>query len=164
MGFREVFDEVKNLGERVQRSEPLNPCYNLPLGTRNSLQGGLAKPKFRRVIFNGVVVNFISILLLPNNMNYQTKALAAIGTGLAPVIPAYWKTMEYFHDKFVSMQSSEIYQNLEGLCANVTQHSDPERLTNLATVLTVIGMTFVTAKVAEPLVKFAAKAYKVELR
>ncbi|MFC2136440.1 hypothetical protein ACFLTH_17635, partial [Bacteroidota bacterium] len=48
-GFREVSNEVRNLGERVQRSEPLNPCYNLPLGTRNSLQDGLAKPKFRRV-------------------------------------------------------------------------------------------------------------------
>ena len=97
-------------------------------------------------------------------MDYRTKTLAAIGTGSAPVILAYWKSMEYFHDKFVSMQSSEIYQNLEKLCADITQHSDPERLTNLATVLTVIGMTYVTAKVAEPLVKLAAKAYKVELK
>ena len=43
--LREVSNEVRNLGERVQRSEPLNPCYNLPLGTRNSLQGSFHEVK-----------------------------------------------------------------------------------------------------------------------
>ncbi|MBU3940514.1 MAG: hypothetical protein KKH88_01125 [Nanoarchaeota archaeon] len=97
-------------------------------------------------------------------MRDETKVLAAIGTGLAPVIPGYWKAMEYFHDKVVVMQSSEIYQNLERICNEITHYSDPERLTNFATALTTIAMAYVAFEVAKPLVKLAAKTYKVELK
>ncbi len=100
-------------------------------------------------------------------MDVFKKRLAAIGTGLAPLIPAYWKSMEYINDKLNEIEASGQFQLIKQTYENSTQHINPETMnhfiTNLEKGLSIAILTYVTSKIAEPIIKKVAKIYKVEL-
>lgn len=95
-------------------------------------------------------------------MEYKTKALGAILTGVAITTPIFWKNADYVHKKLLGTQFST-FETLENICSSCALETTPSNLTETLTVLAVTGLVLAYHKIGIPLTKKIGNIYGVQL-
>lgn len=96
-------------------------------------------------------------------MDNAHKVLASIGSAVAPVAAAYWTAGTAVHEKLVEAQSTPLYQSLEASLAGAIGFTNPNRLTDIGTILMTIGLLYLANEVAKPMVRGFASLYGAKL-
>lgn len=96
-------------------------------------------------------------------MDNGKKVMASIGSAIVPVTAAYWTAGTHLHERLVEAQSTPLYQSLEASLASATGFTDPDRLTDVGTILVAIGLCKVAYEVAKPMVRGFARLYGAQL-
>ena len=96
-------------------------------------------------------------------MDNFTKVMASIGSAVVPIGAAYLAVGTELHERLVGAQNTHWYQSLEASLANATGVTDPERVTNIGTVVAAVGLLYFAYEIAKPVTRGFASFYGARL-